>query len=88
LYGHARQLIPVAAGIGDLMGDDGMMRGIDSGVDVIANDAGATCLLGTRIWISNDICPSGGILMPRIAFLEVPHLLLQDRDLVLQTSRR
>ena len=62
LLGHREQLGAVMADVGDFVGDDQMVLGIDRGLHVVADDAGAAATGGhrARIRISQRDLPVGG----------------------------
>ena len=77
------------AEVGDFVGDDQMMLGIDRGLDVIADDAGAAAVLVAIERASPDqsarLAPSGGDALQLLSnALQVLHVRLDCGDLLLE----
>lgn len=80
--GHRGQLLPIAPDIGDLVGHDEGMLGIDRALHVVTDDAAAPCLHRTGIRVGQGNLLVGRLVELHLDLLERLHLRLQGRDLV------
>jgi hypothetical protein len=84
--GHARQLGAIMPDVGDLMGDNKMVLGVHRSLHVVTHHPGALAAggHGTCIGIGQRNLFVWCLEHSHFQFLELAHLLLQARDLVLQ----
>ena len=86
---HRGQLRPVAANIGDLVGHDQMVLGVDGHLDIVADDAGALAAGRHRPGVGidqRDLFVRRGLdLLAHL--LEGLHLPPQAIDLLLEPNR-
>src|SRR5579859_2339121 len=82
---HRRQLITINAVIGNDVRNDQMVLRVNRRLDVVADDSRSSCLHRTGIRIRERYLSVGCRVELDLDLLEVSHLFLQGRNLVLQS---
>ena len=86
LFGHRRQLVAIDTLGDDFVRHDQMVLGIDRGLHVVADDATVAALHRARIRVGQRQLLIGAGEHLRFEHLELLHLLLQGRNLLLQPA--
>ena len=89
LFAHRCELRAVAADIGDLVGEDEVMLGVDGKLDIVADDVCTFAMTrhGARVWVGERDLRAGRFLQSGAHSLQVLDPLAKPLDLFLESRR-